>query len=80
MMLVPDVFGCPHCDRSIRGRVRTCPGCGFSIGVIRLRLKVGDRENIIEKLVAAPPVEFARIKDVEYLDAEIADPPGEAPS
>jgi hypothetical protein len=43
-------------------------------------VKVGDRENIIEKLVAAPSAEFARIKDVEYLDAEIADPPGEAPS
>jgi hypothetical protein len=54
-MTVPEVFGCPRCRRSVPRHVQTCPKCGSSIGLIRIKVKIGERTNVIDKLVAAPP-------------------------
>jgi len=52
---LPDLTACPNCGRSIRVRPKNCPGCGFAIRAYRVKVKIGDRVKVIERVVAIPP-------------------------
>lgn len=54
-MKIPDILGCPKCDRSLRGSQKKCPGCGLAIKVIRLSVDRDGKKVIIQKVVAIDP-------------------------
>lgn len=60
-MTRPDVFGCPHCDRSVRRGVRVCPGCGYVIGVRILRSTVNGIGVTLRVRTAVPPDRAAEL-------------------
>lgn len=61
-MTLPDLQACPNCGRSIRVRPRICPGCGHHIRAYRVRITIGDRVKVLERVVAIPPEHVDKFK------------------
>lgn len=70
-MTLPDLQACPNCDRSIKVRPKNCPGCGYAIRAYRIRVTIGDRTEIQEKVVAIPPQHLDKFEFADGLVEEI---------
>lgn len=78
-MTLPDLQACPNCGHSIRVRPRDCPGCGFAIRAYRVRVTVGDRVKVLERVVAIPQENLARFKMAGDVVEEIQPPDDGSP-
>ncbi len=65
-MTLPDLQACPNCNRAIRVRPKTCPGCGYVIRAYRIRLN----DRVIERVVAIPT---EHLDEFQFTDGTIED-------
>lgn len=61
---------CPKCRELVTKGSRICPACGTGIATVRVRLKVGGKTKIIERLVACDPDQLDEFEDLEAADLD----------
>jgi len=76
---LPDVVGCPNCGTSLRVRPANCPGCGFAIRAYRVRVTIGDRVKVHERVVAIPPEQLDKFQMAGDVVEEIPPTEDETP-
>jgi ribosomal protein L37E len=76
---LPELIGCPHCGKSLHVRPKSCPGCGYAIRAYRVRVTIGDRANVVERVVAIKPEDLPKFRAAYDVVEEIPpDDEGEA--
>lgn len=75
-MKIPEVFGCPWCEKSVRVGPRFCPGCGNVIRTRRARLAVEPTVQPFDRLVPVDPDELPELHVVDdtFEEASVENP------